>query len=301
MDKYFIILLFAAMTIVGCRQTQPKSDATLQAEAPAIALDNIEEEEIYIDEEEREWLIPPYVPTEKDYKVYKYEYKEPIHGYRVRLEMKKHNPKTDRYFVMNYIFTDIKTRETFRLLGFLWNGLTDGDPLENITEYTPHFTDTDGIITAPYEDFFFADLDFDGQEELIAGVLPQGASQRGVGLFTDIYKIIDGDIVNYTEYFQANSDIFNHIEQYFFTVNTNTKSIMLYSSGGAYNGGWDIYDYKDGDYVYRHYVSVEWDREDKDIIRVSTYPNSEDRVKEQNLIKQFTTTQEEYDKHHWEY
>lgn len=168
-------------------------------------------------------------------------------------------------------------------------------------KYTPQPTATSGIITAPYEDFFFADLDFDGKEELIAGVQPLIASQRGVGVFTEIYKIIDGDIVNYTKYFQAQSDIFNHIEQYFFSVNTNTKSIMLWSDGGINNWGWDVYDYRNGKYVYRHYVSVERDWQVADSIQVSIYPNSGDRVKGKNLLKQFKTTQEEYDKHHWEY
>ena len=76
---------------------------------------------------------------------------------------------------------------------------------------------------------------------------------------------------------------------------------MLWSDGGAHNWGWDMYDYRNGDYVYRHYVSIERDMQNNDIIQVSIYPNSDDRVKDQNLIKRFITTQEEYNKHKWEY
>lgn len=301
MKRNIIILILAAITVVGCRQTQSNNKTSSQDETATIVVDNIEDEEIYIDDKERERLNSPHVSTEKDYKVYKYEYKEPIHGYRVRAEMKKHNPEEDRNFVITYTFTDVKTGKTFSILNHLWGGFIDGDSLEGTKEYTPHFTDTSGIITAPYEDFFFADLDFDGKEELIAGLQPQGASQRGVGLFTDIYKIIDGDIVDYTKYFQAKSDIFNHIEQYFFTVNSNTKSIMLSNDGGLHNWGWNMYDFRNGEYVYRNYVSVERDWQNEDSIQVSIYPNADDRIKDQNLLKRFTTTQKEYDKHHWEY
>ena len=39
--------------------------------------------------------------------------------------------------------------------------------LEKYIKYTPHETDTKDVITAPDQEFFFADLDFDGTEEFI--------------------------------------------------------------------------------------------------------------------------------------
>ena len=292
MKKLHLIIVLALVLSACQGHRKTIKDNTANKTIPIVKNEATEVAETSADE----------IQTEEDYKVYSYKYKAPVNGYRISGEIKKHNPKTDKYFTHTLIFTNIKTGKRFYINNGWWQHFPDKTDIEHIdTEYTPHQTDKNGIVTAPDEDFFFADLDFDGEDELITDVAPYGASQRDVGLFTDIYKIIDGNAVNYTDYFQSKSDIFNHIEQYFFTVNTHTKSIMFYSDGGINNWGWDMYDYRNGDYVYRHYVSIERDMQNNDIIQVSIYPNSDDRVKDQNLIKRFVTTQEEYNKHEWEY
>lgn len=302
MGRYFIVLLFAAMTLSGCRQTQPNSDTVLQTETATIVSDIIEKEEICIDEAGREWINPPYIPTEEDYKVYSYKYKAPVNGYRISGEIKKHNPKTDKYFTHTLIFTNIKTDKRFYINNGWWQHFPAKTDIEHIdTEYTPHQTDKNGIVTAPDEDFFFADIDFDGTDELIADARGSMTSQRGTGVFCKIYKIIEGNAIDSTEEFVSKFNRLGFIEQHFFTVNTNIKSIMFYSDGGINNWGWDMYDYRNGDYVYRHYVSLERDLQNDDSIQVSIYTNSDDRVKDQNLLKRFITTQEEYNKHKWEY
>lgn len=268
MKNDILILLLAAMTVVGCRQTQSNSVTTSQAEAAAIVSDSHDNDSC---------------------RVYPYKYKDPINGYKVQGELKMYDSAEHMYSEDILFFTNIETGESFSIQNSIFRSFISESDLEDLErEYTSHSSDKEGIITAPYEDFFFADLDFDGKEELIAGILPQGASQRGVGLFTDIYKIIDGDIVNYTEHFQAKSDIFNHIEQYFFEVCYKTKSIIFYSSGGASYYGWDIYDYINGDYVYRYYVSVEeellWE---EDFAQISIYSSPESRKAETDLIARY--------------
>jgi hypothetical protein len=292
MKKLYLIIVLALVLSACQGHRKTIKDNTANKTIPIVENEVTEVAETSADE----------IQTEEDYKVYKYEYKGSIHGYKVCGEIKKHNPKTDKYFTHTLIFTNIKTGKRFYINNGWWQHFPDKTDIEHIdTEYTPHHTDQMDIVTAPYEDFFFADIDFDGTDELIADARGSVTSQRGVNVFRKIYKIIEGNAIDYTEEFVSKFDKFGCIEQYFFTVNTNTKSIMFYSDGGINNWGWDMYDYRNEDYVYRNYVSIERDMQNNDIIQVSIYPNSDDRVKGQNLIKRFMTTQKEYDEHKWEY
>ena len=283
MNMKNVILLLGIIAFVGCKP-QPQVPQTSQANVvhQPMPTTTTREPEIATPAINKDTII-----------VCKYKYKKAIRDYRVRGEVKK----IDSHYSNTIVFTNVVTKKSFSIT----NGILSYTKYDAELDYQPHHSDKKGVVTAPYEDFFFADLDFDGEDELITDVAPYGASQRDVGLFTDIYKIIDGNAVNYTDYFQSKSDIFNHIEQYFFTVNTHTKSIMWYQDGGIFNFGWDIYDYRNGSYVYRHYVSVERDWQNENAIQVSIYPNSDDRENEQNLIKRFTTTQTEFEKNKWKY
>ena len=284
--RFYIHLLFLAVIMLcGCK---PQSQVP---QIPQIPQANIAHQPMLSEISRESGMAIPAI--HKDTVVCKYKYKNTIHGYRVRGEVMK----IDSHYSNTIVFTDVATKKSFSIT----NSMLYYTKCNAGLDYQPHHSDKKGVVTAPYENFFFADLDFDGEDELITDVAPYGASQRDVGLFTDIYKIIDGNAVNYTDYFQRKSDIFNHIEQYYFTVNTHTKSIMWYHDGGINSFGWDVYDYLDGGYVYRHNVSVERHRQNENAIQVSIYPNSEDRGKGQNLIKSFTTTQAELEKNKWRY
>lgn len=50
-----------------------------------------------------------------------------------------------------------------------------------------------GVITAPDELLFFADLDFDGENELIANLQPFMDGQRDCSAYKSIYKLVDGE------------------------------------------------------------------------------------------------------------
>lgn len=280
--RLYTILFLAIMMSISCRQTAKNNIIASQTDTlvvtPAVLKENIIEETA-------------------DYpidSICTYEYKEPIHGYKIRGEIKKLNPELDESYTWTLFLTNIETGKQISVFMGLWGNC----PEKYSSEYSPHHNDGGGIITAPDEDFFFADIDFDGTEEIITGAIPN-RGKRGVGLFTRIYKITEEKAVDYTQYFQAKSDVFNHIEQYFFSVNSATKSIMFYTSDGIYGFGWDIYDYRNGNYVYRHNVHV--DRFSEDSVQISIYPNLNNARKNKNLQKRFVTTEREFDKHRWEY
>lgn len=305
--KYILFLI--AVIAVGCRNTPRTQNNSTSVEIVNIATDSTEagntsHEDVIQDES----LDSSY----NDKTAFTYEYIGTIHGYKIKVEWREpeYNIDSTYYFCSRtYILSNVNTNKVYTVPthSISFNNEAHFNEhtreLEKYIKYTPHHTNTKDIITAPFQDFFFADLDFDGTEEFITDNRPGMAEQRGVGLFAAIYKLEGDEAVNCTKYFQGKSDVFNHIEEYFFSVNTKTKSIMRFCDGGIMNYGWDMYDYRDGKYKYRNYVSVELvsTNEKMDTLRVSIYPTSDDRVKQRNLIKRFKVSQEEFDKHKWEY
>lgn len=303
--KYILFLI--AVIAVGCRNTPRTQNNSISVEIVNIVTDSTEagntsHEDVIQDES----LDSVY----NDETAFTYEYIGTIHGYKIKVEIKEYKTSlADHTYSVTYILRDVNTGKKYTV-PTISIAFDDAEGFNRYTEkkgesvkYTPHHTDTKEETTAPYQDFFFADLDFDGTEEFITDNRPGMAEQRGAGLFAAIYKLEGDEAVNCTEYFQSKSDVFNHIEEYFFSINTKTKSIMRFCDGGIMNYGWDMYDYRDGEYKYRNYVSVELvsTNEKMDTLRVSIYPTSDDRVKQRNLIKRFKVSQEEFDKHKWEY
>ncbi len=305
--KYILFLI--AVFAVGCRNTPRTQSSTTSVEVVNIATDSMEirntsHEDVMQDESSKD--------VYNDKTAFTYEYIGTIHGYKIKEEWKEpeYNKDSTYFFCSRtYILSNVNTNKVYTVPthSISFNNEAHFNEhtreLEKYIKYKPHHTNTKDITTAPYQDFFFADLDFDGTEEFITDNSPGMAEQRGVGLFTAIYKLEGDKAVICTKYFQGKSDVFNHIEEYYFSVNTKTKSIMRFCDGGIMNYGWDMYDYRDGEYKYRNYVSVELvsTNEKMDTLRVSIYPTSDDRVKQRNLIKQFKVSQEEFDKHKWEY
>ena len=126
----------------------------------------------------------------------------------------------------------------------------------------------DGIISAPDEILFFADIDFDGIDELITGVSPFGGSQRKCSAFTTIYKLVDGKYKDVSKNFAAKCKIFEAIEPHYFSVNYSNKEIIQYHDGGVMSGGWEVYAFADGKYRYDRYVNFDHNIND-DIVTVT--------------------------------
>ena len=116
-----------------------------------------------------------------------------------------------------------------------------------------------GAITAPNEILFFADIDFDGDNELITGSSPFAGTQRDLPRFCSIYKLKNGKYVDVTDEFTSRCEAFNMIEPYYFIVDYRDKLIVHYNDGGYMSGGWEVYKYHNGRYTYDRYVHFERD------------------------------------------
>ena len=120
-----------------------------------------------------------------------------------------------------------------------------------------------GAITAPNEILFFADIDFDGDNELITGSSPVAGTQRDLPRFCSIYKLKNNKYIDATDEFTSRCEAFNMIEPYYFIVDYRNKLIVHYKDGGYMSGGWEVYKYHNGRYTYDRYVHFERDIEDE--------------------------------------
>lgn len=152
----------------------------------------------------------------------------------------------------------------------------------------------DGFISAPYEMLFFADLDFDGTDEMITDLTPFAGSQRDCSAFTSIYRLVDGRYKSATKEFTAKCKVFEAIETPFFWINPATKEIIQYCDGGYMSGGWEVYVYDGKRYRYDRYVSFDRDIDQPMLTITITDPQGK-------LIREFRTSNDDFDKHQSEY
>jgi hypothetical protein len=117
------------------------------------------------------------------------------------------------------------------------------------------------VITAPDDVLFFADLDFDGVDELITGRSPFAGSHRNLPGFGSIYRLTDGKYIDATDEFTSRCEVFNEIEPFCFVVDYSNKSIIHCNDGGYMSGGWEVYKYHNGSYTYDRYVHFDRDIE----------------------------------------
>ena len=144
-------------------------------------------------------------------------------------------------------------------------------------------------ITAPDDVLFFADLDFDGVDELITGRSPFAGSQRNLPGFGSIYRLTDGKYIDATDEFTSRCEVFNEIEPYCFIVDYRNKSIIHYIDGGYMSGGWKVHKYHNGSYTYDRYVHFERDIESEMVDITINYadntPQKSLRVSSDNFEK----------------
>ncbi|MBO5188524.1 MAG: hypothetical protein J6B59_04440 [Alistipes sp.] len=151
-----------------------------------------------------------------------------------------------------------------------------------------------GVLSAPNDLFFFADIDFDGVEELITDVSPFGGSQRDLPAYTEIYTFNTGKPMRATALFRAKNRIFEAIEPYMFMVTPKRKEIYCYAEGGAMSGGWEVYKYENGNYWKDRYVHWE-----------EVFPSDsiavEIRSPYGSVRRSFTTHKNTFDSEKWSY
>ena len=138
-------------------------------------------------------------------------------------------------------------------------GRVYGDFECDVDKFFP--SNKNGAITAPDDVLFFADLDFDGVDELITGRSPFAGSQRNLPGFGSIYRLTDSKYTDATDEFTSRCEVFNGIEPYCFIVDYRNKSIIHCNDGGYMSGGWEIYKYHNGSYAYDRYVHFDRDIE----------------------------------------
>lgn len=147
-----------------------------------------------------------------------------------------------------------------------------------------------GVITAPDDVLFFADLDFDGVDELITGRSPFAGSQRNLPGFGSIYRLNDSKYTDATDEFTSRCEVFNEIEPYYFIVDYRNKSIIHYIDGGYMSGGWKVHKYHNGSYTYDRYVHFDRDIESEMVDITINYadntPQKSLRVSYDNFEKQ---------------
>ena len=151
-----------------------------------------------------------------------------------------------------------------------------------------------GVFKAPNDLFFFADVDFDGVDELITEISPFGGSQRDLPAYTEIYTFNTGKPMRATALFRAKNRIFEAIEPYMFMVTPKRKEIYCYADGGAMSGGWMAYTYEHGNYRYDRYVHWE-----------EVFPSDsiavEIRSPYGSVRRSFTTHKNTFDSEKWSY
>lgn len=147
-----------------------------------------------------------------------------------------------------------------------------------------------GAITAPDDVLFFADLDFDGVDEVITGLSPFAGSQRNLPGFGSIYRLNDGKYTDATDEFTSRCEVFNEIEPYFFIVDYRNKSIIHLNDGGYMSGGWEVHKYHNGSYTYDRYVHFDRDIESEMVDITINYadntPQKSMRVSSDDFEKQ---------------
>ena len=134
-----------------------------------------------------------------------------------------------------------------------------------------------GAITTPDDVLFFADLDFDGVDELITGRSPFAGSQRNLPGFGSIYRLNDSKYTDATDEFTSRCEVFNEIEPYFFIVDYRNKSIIHCNDGGYMSGGWEVYHYADGKYRFDRYVHFDREVEGESVVITIDYTENAPR------------------------
>lgn len=222
-----------------------------------------------------------------------FSYKQPINGYKVFGTTTENLEFGCYYYYLTLTFRHIDTGQEFSVDG----GYVMSREKIELDDYLAYPDNKNGdVIQSPEYNvpFFFADLDFDGKDELITDLFPYGGSQRNVGAFTSIYKIKSGKAINATEYFTNKSEIFKAIDQYYFLVNNARKEIILYHDGGLINFGWVIYKFNNGEYIYDRHIRCEYNTGSSSYTVTVLSP-------QEQPIKSFTVSEDEFNNNQWNY
>lgn len=282
--KHYLIPLLFSLLLVGCRNHTARSE-----KQDSISCERTDSVSASTGGESSEKTNNPTsqedrTPVQRSYFIYN----QPIAGYTVCGTAVWNSEFNCRDLILT--FRELTSNLEFSVSGgrVFW----DMPPADTLHWDYP-IIERNHIITAPNQPFFFADLDFDGQNELITDISPFGGSQRDVGAFTEIYKIEHGHLSNKTEYFTKQSSIFQYMNQDYFQINEAKREILLYNDGGAINFGWEVYKFDKGKYRYDRTIRCQLESSDKYQVTILSPQN--------DTLRKFFVSQRELELDKWQY
>ena len=244
-----IVTIFSILLLFGCG-TKPQSRATEPPTAGASADGQLAAADMALTAEPLPVIDSALMQKITTGNAITIRYTKPVRGYTVRGWAVPEGCVGG----MNVVLHFKGNGHDFMVRGGLTHSI-DPDQKQEIRTYEESYEQ--GVLSAPYDLFFFADIDFDGVEELITHLEPFRASQRCFPAYTEIYTFRDGQPQRATALFNAKNKLFSAIEPCYFMVNPERKEIYQYCDGGALCGSWKVYKYERDTYRYDHYVHWE--------------------------------------------
>lgn len=271
--KHFLLSL-CTLLLVGCGDRNTPTTVQYAADPVEEAADPSQSDESDVDDDDESH----YLWNSKSTFRITYNNNRPIHGFRVHCEGTQYIYDSGISTVYNLVFTNVKTGKSFKLdEEYIYTWVDDWEekkekdmlipknlPLKYIGgETRPGYDDTG------YSDiFWFVDLDFDGQVELVTGNQfinynwNYGFKSKGEDYFNRFYRIVDGELVDATKEFIAkNEDLFkDRFFTYAIYVDKKRREIGLNAGYVRSPSTQSVYSYEeDGTYRLDRLIRVEVD------------------------------------------
>ena len=291
------ILLILAVLLVGCggrtNKTTAETATTLFAESeitesvveqptPVDTLALVES----VDREATETPEPAEVPVEQtqtieiaapicdtNYFHITYNRNRPINGFRISGEGVQYFVSQGIDNISTYLkltFTSVKTENSFTDMGRFFRVDSLIPAHLSLSYHEKTYADYDDL-------FWFVDLDFDGQKELLTGVAEDAG--RG-GSFMEIFRIVNGELINAKQEFIAKNRLFDgYVERDRFSVDSLRREITY--AGGTW-AHWEhvIYTYEDdGTYRWDRSIGCDYDGSIREISIISPQKDTLRRYK----------------------
>lgn len=106
-----------------------------------------------------------------------------------------------------------------------------------------------GIVSTTDAILFFADVDFDGEKEIVSGLRPFAGSQRDCSAYCSIYKLSGGRYVDMYDEFTSKSELFTMLDIFAVSIDYEARAIYHGNIAGV-NRYVSVYSFSNGDYIY---------------------------------------------------
>lgn len=193
---------------------------------------------------------------------------------------------------VDWIFTNPANGKSFSVHGSYYETYYKRADATKYIKYTAPEIRSNTII--PMEcPFFFADLNFDGKKEIIAGH-SWGRGQYSVGQFTSIYSIDNDRAIEWDLDKKGYERLKERMDEYYFGVNPIAKEIMFVLKGSASDYEKQVYKYDSANdrYYLARTVDFSWASNyvaiDGKIVEATDENYSEERDNVCNVVIKYT-------------